>query len=132
MPVDVLSLYEGRDGRFSARWGGMTVIWDHECPHAIAHLRSFLGRLNSRKLTAVEDLLSPARGRYVMLKMLHGSGEIEIRSFDEPERVVADLRGLFESLAKGGRSLPIVSCANAPALTHSIDQFLRNYPTRFL
>lgn len=111
----------------------MTVIWDHECPHAIAHLRSFLGRLNSRKLTAVEDLLSPARGRYVMLKMLHGSEEIAIRSLDEPERVVADLRGLFESLARGGgRPLPIVSCANGPALTHSIDQFLRNYPTRSL
>ncbi len=112
--------------------GGMAVLWDHECPQAIPHLRSFLVRLNSRQLTAVEHLLAPTRGRYIMLKMLHGSAEIEIRSFDEATRVVADLRFLFESLANQGKQLPIVSCANAPALTDPIEQFLSGYPTRSL
>ena len=112
--------------------GGMVVFWDHGCPQAIPHLRSFLERLNSRKLTAVEHLLSPARGRYIVLKMLHESAEIEIRAFDTPEQTIADLRSLFESLAERRKPLPIVSCANAPALTNSIDQFLSDYPCRSL
>jgi hypothetical protein len=74
-----------------ATHGGIVLIWDHECPATELHLTEFLNQLDASTVDT-QFLVSPQRGRFVMLSVIRGGGELDFPQLRErtgtPRRLV--------------------------------------------
>ncbi len=106
-----------------ATHGGIVLIWDHECPATELHLTEFLNQLDA-STGDTQFLVSPQRGRFVMLSVIHGGGELDFRSYASEPELLADLSVLLALLKGQGHSPPIIDTNCAPSLREATRRLL--------